>query len=188
MFENFISALVNVLMAMKENALQALFLTAILWGVHIVNFILNYRLNILGLYPRKIRGIPGIIFSPFLHGSFTHLFFNSLPFFVLIDFMLMGRPNSYISISIFIILVSNIALWLFGRRGIHVGASSLVMGYLSYLLINAWEHPSVKTIILGIICIYYFGSLLLSVFPKEERVSWEGHLFGLAAGVLAVFW
>jgi len=159
----------------------------VLWVIHIINFLLRYKLNSLGLLPRRIRGIPGIIFSPFLHGSFTHLFLNSIPLFVLLDFILMGGMHSAILVTVYIVLISGILLWLFGRNGNHIGASGLIMGYLAYLLINAYEYPSIKTVVLGIICAYYFGGLVLSIFPKEERTSWEGHLFGFIAGIAVVF-
>lgn len=84
-----------------------------------------------------------------------------------------------------ITLVSGGILWLIGRRAIHVGASGLIMGYWGYLLVYAYQHPSILSYVLAIICIYYFGGLLLSIFPKEDSVSWEGHLFGLFAGILA---
>lgn len=187
MIENLLSSLIHLFHLMKQNALMAIIVVGVLWVIHVINFVLKYQLNSLGLFPRKIRGIPGIIFSPFLHGSFTHLFLNSIPLFVLLDFILMGGIHSAILVSVWIVLISGILLWLFGRKGNHIGASGLIMGYLAYLLINAIEHPSIKTVVLGIICLYYFGGLVFSIFPKEERTSWEGHLFGFIAGIAVVF-
>jgi membrane associated rhomboid family serine protease len=188
MIENFIAGLIHIFNLMKHKAFAALIALGLLWGIQIVNALLRYRLNILGLTPRRIRGIPGIIFSPFLHGSFTHIFFNSIPFFVLLDFMLINGTRMAVSATIFITLAGGCAVWLLGRKGNHVGASGLIMGYLAYLLVDAYAHPSIKSIMTGIICVYYFGSLLFSVFPKEDRTSWEGHLFGFMAGLGAVFW
>ncbi len=187
MIDSLLSSLIHLFNLMKQNALMALMVVGVLWAIHIVNFILRYQLNSLGLFPRKIRGIPGIIFSPLLHGSFTHLFLNSIPLFVLLDFIMMGGIHSAILVTVYIVFISGIFLWLFGRKGNHIGASGLIMGYLAYLLISAFEHPSIKTVVLGLICAYYFGGLVLSIFPKEERTSWEGHLFGFIAGLIVVF-
>ena len=173
---------------MMTYAKPALYALLSLWIIHAVNVALNYRLNTLGLVPRKIRGIPGVIFSPFLHGSFSHLFFNSIPFFVLLDFLLMDKGiHSAITISSIIIGISGVLLWLFGRKGVHVGASGLIMGYLAYLLVNAYQHPSIKTLLLGVVCLYYFGGLLVGLFPQKKYVSWEGHVFGFLGGIAAVF-
>ena len=43
----------------------------------------NINLNYLGIYPRKIEGLRGILFSPFIHGDVKHLFNNAIPLLVL---------------------------------------------------------------------------------------------------------
>ena len=37
------------------------------------------------------------------------------------------------------------------------------------------------------VALYYFGGILFSLLPTEERVSWEGHLFGFLSGVGTMF-
>jgi membrane associated rhomboid family serine protease len=172
---------------LRENALSALVIIGLLWGIHLLNILSRKRLNRLGIYPRHIAGLPGIVCSSFLHGGFDHLFFNSVPLFVLLDFMLTTGVQQCLQITLIIIVISGSLTWLFGRRGIHIGASSLIMGYLSYLLVDAYQYPSIKAWALGAICLYYFGSFLFSIFPSEEKTSWEGHLFGLMAGIAAIY-
>lgn len=158
-----------------------------LWLIQIVNWTLGYRLNLLGIYPRSLHGLAGIAFSPFLHGSFNHIFFNSVILFVLANFVLLGGRTEFYQVSIAILLLSGLAVWLCGRKAIHVGASAMVMGYLGYLLANSYYRPSSLTIILAFACIYFFGSLLAGLFPGGKGISWEGHIFGFAAGILSVF-
>lgn len=177
----------NYLSLIQANLWPALLLLGLLWGIFLLNFLLGYRLNILGIYPRHIFGIPGIFCSPFLHASFNHLFFNSIPFLVLTDFLLIGGFKQFIHISLLITLISGTTLWCFGRRAIHVGASGVIMGYFAYLLAVAYRSPSLLTIPIAIICLYYFGGLIFSLFPKEKHVSWEGHLFGFIAGLITAF-
>src|SRR5690242_12499810 len=55
----------------------------IIWCVNIANWIVGSPLNHLGIYPRKLLGLSGLIFSPFLHRNIGHLFFNSIPLFFL---------------------------------------------------------------------------------------------------------
>jgi membrane associated rhomboid family serine protease len=185
--QDFLNQAQNAFLAIKGQLLPAFYLVALLWGILLLNTIVNYRLNWLGILPRHLLGLIGIPFYSFIHGSFNHLFFNSFPLFVLLAFMLtMGLPV-FLCATIFIIIANGLALWLFGRMAIHIGASGLIMGYWGYLLLFAYEHPSILSYILAIVCVYYFGSLLLSIFPSEERVSWEGHLFGLLAGIGAAY-
>jgi membrane associated rhomboid family serine protease len=155
----------------------------ILFIVHIINMLLGYRLNVLGIYPRHLFGLIGIPCSPFLHGSFNHLFFNAIALFVLANFVLLQGITNFFHITLLIGGLSGLALWLFGRPAIHIGASGLITGYWGYLLVNAYQHPSIITVILAIVCVYYFGGIFFSIFPGKQGMSWEGHLFGLLAGL-----
>jgi membrane associated rhomboid family serine protease len=184
---NVILQIQDAINLIKQNIPLTLWILAGLWIIFIINAILQYRLNIFGVYPRHFWGLVGIVFHPLLHGSFNHIFFNSLPLFVLIDFTLINGLNKFLCITISIVLISGTAVWLFGRRAIHIGASGLIMGYWSYLLVNAYQHPSVSAFILAIVCCYYFGGLLFNLFPTEEKTSWEGHVFGFLAGLVSVY-
>lgn len=182
--DNLISQLSQTLYLLRINSITALYIVGILWAIYFINALLFHkRLNILGIYPRDFWGLFGIFFHSFLHGDFSHLFFNSIPFFALTDFMLIDGLSNYIKITISISLLSGLAIWLFGRKGIHIGVSSLISGYFGFLLANAYKHPSISSIFLAIICAYYFGGIFLGIFPQEEKVSWEGHLFGFLAGL-----
>lgn len=173
-----------ILATIKNNSSLLLAIFLGLWVIQILNKLMGYRLNYLGIIPRSPRGLFGIIFSPFLHGNSTHLFLNSIPLLVLGSFILVGGQDLFWRVSISIILISGCLTWLMGRKAIHIGASSLVMGYWGYLLINAYQHPSLMAIVLALICLYYFGGLFFGLFPTREQVSWEGHLFGCIAGIV----
>lgn len=182
-----IAQLIQVFTLIQANIPEALLIVLGFWVIHFINMLVGYRLNVLGIYPRHPLGLVGIPFFSFLHGGFSHLFFNSIPLVVLIDFILLQGTHTLICVSLTIILLSGLGIWLVGRRAIHIGASSLVMGYWGYLLVQAYQHPSVLSLVLAIICLYYFGGLVLSFFPSEERVSWEGHIIGFLAGLAAAF-
>lgn len=184
---NFSQQLGNVVEAIQANLLLSLQCVSVLWVVHIVNILLGRRLNIFGIYPRKIWGLIGIPCSPFLHANFSHLFLNSIPLVILIDLLLSNGTSYFLHLTIIVTTLGGLATWMFGRPAIHIGASHIIMGYWGFLLMNAYRNPSVVTIILAIICLYYFGGMLLNLFPQEEKTSWEGHLFGFLAGVGAVY-
>ena len=173
----------------KANFDYLLWLLAFLWGLNLINWwLLNSFLNHFGIIPRHILGIPGIFISPFLHADFNHLFFNSIPLLALANFVLMQGLPMFLKVTFYIVTLSGILVWLFGRRGIHIGASALIMGYWSYLLANAYFYPSGTSLIIGIITIYYFGGLILGLFPSEQKVSWEGHLSGFFAGLFTALY
>lgn len=171
----------------NHNIKALLVILLLLWGIQLLNSATRYQLNQLGIYPRKPSGLVGIIFSPFLHGNYSHLFVNSIPLFILANFVLINGWPVFISVTITIMLLSGALTWLLGRKAYHVGASSLIMGYWSYLLVNAYYQHSMLAIILALVCLLYFGSMLSNVFPDKPTTSWEGHLFGLLAGVTASY-
>lgn len=158
-----------------------------LWLFNIANWLTKSRFNLLGLIPRKIYGLPGIIFSPILHADFAHLLFNTLPLFALSLFIMSLSVNLYIHVTAIIWVLQGILVWLFGRKGNHIGASGVIAGYFAFVLAEAINQPSVTTLFVGGIALYYFGGILLSLLPSEERVSWEGHLFGFLAGIFVVY-
>lgn len=163
------------------------YILAIVWFVNIINWLLKGRLNIFGIYPRTLWGLIGIIFSPILHANFNHLFFNSIPFFVLGMFLLALGKDMFVSVSIFIILFQGISVWLFGRKSIHIGASGLISGYFGFLLGLSYFHPTVVSVILAFVLLYYFGTIILGILPTSERVSWESHLSGMMVGITLIY-
>lgn len=188
-FSHVTQQLTIAIAALKANALISMMLVGWLWGIHLINVLVGMRLNWLGLRPRRLSGLIGVITSPFLHGDFNHLFFNSIPLFILIDFMFAVTAQSFWPITVAIVIVSGVATWVFGRNGIHIGASSLVMGYWGFLLAIAFYQPSIMNIILVVIMLYYLGGLALNLLPTAERVSVEGHILGAISGVfIAIVW
>lgn len=187
MFSDFANQVTTIISQLRVNTPVLLVLIGCLYLIHIINWIVGYRLNYLGIYPRKSFGLVGIIFSPFLHGNFNHLFFNSIPLFILASFVLFNGWTIFICVSVIIIVLGGIATWCFGRKGLHIGASGLIMGYWSYLLINAYHQGTWLSIVLAVVCVYYFGGLLFHLIPKAEKSSWEGHVFGFLSGLAAAY-
>lgn len=184
---NIINQFYSTTEALQQNLPFVLSIIGILCAIHLVNWMLGYRLNIFGVYPRKLWGLPGIIVYPFLHSHFNHLFFNAIPLFILASFVLLKGFPTFFCVSITITLISGLGIWLVGRRAFHIGASGLIMGYWSYLILNAYEERTFISIAPAFVCVYYFGGFLLHLFPTEIKSSWEAHLFGFLGGLAAAY-
>lgn len=156
----------------------------ILFGVFILNKCLGNLLLILGIQPRRLIGLPGIVCAPFLHANFNHLFFNLIPLLVLSDFLLINGLPYFLWVTMTITIISGALIWCFAKSGIHVGASALITGYWALLVTNIFTMGSLTAIILGVISVYYFAGIFFGIFPSEKGVSWEGHFFGLIAGII----
>ena len=158
---------------------------AVMWVVEIINGFIGHRLSLWGILPRTTPGLIGIPLSPFLHGSFNHVLSNTIPFLVLGGLVGLRGGQKLVGISLFIIVAGGAGVWLLGRPAVHVGASGLVFGYFGYLVANGWFDRRPLSILAAIAVILVYGSLVFGVIPTTGFVSWEAHLFGLLAGVLA---
>jgi membrane associated rhomboid family serine protease len=160
----------------------------ILWCINIFNWVSGSPLNILGIYPRHIFGLVGILFSPILHRNFSHLLLNSIPLFCLgLALLATSGALTFLWITLVVMVIGGLGVWLFARKGMHIGASSLVSGYFGYILVSAYKQPGVITIVLAVFVAYYFGGIFFGIFPKEKHVSWEGHFFGFVSGILCAY-
>ena len=163
------------------------------WIVSLVNMLLlgNGLGRLLGIRPRQPIGLLGILFSPLIHRDIAHLMANTLPFLILGWFILvqgeLGGNAGFYTITITILLIGGLGTWLFGRDAIHLGASGLIFGYIGFLLINGYQVQTLLTIGFAVIVFLMYGNQLWSMLPSsnENTVSWEGHLFGFAGGIIA---
>lgn len=185
---HFLDNFLNNLSLLIANLPMVASIVGALWVLQLLNGVCHYRLNRLGIYPRRCWGLIGIIFSPLLHKDFRHLFMNSIPLFILLCFIFLYGTRMAIQLTAVLVLLSGFGIWLFGRRGIHIGASALVMGYFGFILAIAIHTYNLLAIIIAAICLFYLGGLFASLFPTKDQVSWEGHLAGFVAGIVYAFW
>lgn len=158
----------------------------VIWGVHLVNFILGGTLSVFGIHPRDPMGLLGIIFAPILHGNWEHLMSNSVPGAIFCFLIGLSGRKAFWEVTAIVALVAGMGTWLFGGVGtLHIGASSLVYGWLAYLVIRGIFNRSLLQILLGIVIGFMYSGLIWGVLPIYEGVSWQGHLFGAIGGILA---
>lgn len=160
---------------------------AILWAINIFNWLMGSIFNTLGILPRHLFGLVGILFSPIFHHDFSHLFFNSIPLFALGFSLLIRGLDIFWNVTVTVWLLGGLGVWVCGRKGLHIGASGVISGYFGYILVTAYTNPSITTFLLALLSVYYFGSIFLGLFPQEEKISWEAHLMGFLSGIASAY-
>ena len=154
--------------------------------VEVVNSLLDHSLNTFGIVPRNPSGLVGIVVGPFLHGSFLHVQSNSIGLLALGTLAVIRSGSRFPWVALLIVLFSGLGVWVIGRSATHVGASGLVFGLFGYLLMRGMLDRSTLSVLVAAVVAGVFGWMILAgVLPTNSYVSWEGHLCGLAAGVLA---
>ena len=163
-------------------------LVVVCWVVFVVNnLMLHMQLNQDGIIPRRIGSLPGIVFAPFLHGSYKHLAANSLPLLILGAILCARSKGEFIAVSVCGILFGGGLTWLFARHAAHIGASGLVFCYFGYLSSLAYFRRNIGTLSLSVICVVAYGGMIRGILPTSAAVSWEGHLAGLLTGIGAAW-
>lgn len=159
----------------------------VLWAIELVDWATGQGLDPDGgIRPRSLSGIDGIVFAPFLHGSFTHLASNSVPLLLLGTFVLAGQVKRFFLITGFIMLISGLSVWLFSASNtVTVGASGVIFGYLGYLLLRGIIERSWWGLAVGALVGLLYGWTISGVLPGTPHVSWQAHLGGFIAGLAA---
>ena len=143
-------------------------------------------LNALGIVPQSFIGLRGILFAPFLHGSFYHVLANTAPFIVLGWLVMLRNIKDFYFVSAISALVGGLGTWLIGRPcSVHIGASGVIFGYFGYLLFRGYFERSFVAIAISLAIAITYGSLIWGVLPTRSYISWEGHLFGFIGGIIA---
>lgn len=165
-------------------------LLAAVWVIFgINNLCLGGRFNRCGLQPRSWEGLFGILYMPFLHLDWAHLWGNSLVYIVFATFILAFNPGDFLVVTIAITLMSGLGVWLFARPNtIHVGASGVIFGYMGFCVALAYVVKNPVTAIIFIATIFFYSNRIWLLFPIYKRMSWEGHLFGFASGIITALY
>lgn len=159
-------------------------LTAMCWLVFIVNNLLwGAHWLRYGITPRHLASLPGILWSPFLHGSFQHLAANTLPLLILGGIICIRSKSEFALVTAGGILLGGGLTWIFARNADHIGASGLIFCFFGYLASMAYFRRSFGNLLLSAICILGYGGMLRGLMPTASAISWEAHLAGLLAGI-----
>jgi membrane associated rhomboid family serine protease len=156
------------------------------WTAFVVNGIAGGALMQYGVIPRTLTGLRGILFAPFLHANMQHLIANTIPFLAMGWLVMLRDARHFLPVTLFAMLGSGLMAWLLGAPGsVHIGASGVVFGYFGFLLLGGWYARSVMSISLSILVAVMWGGLVLGIAPGQVGISWQSHLGGFIAGVLA---
>jgi membrane associated rhomboid family serine protease len=156
-------------------------------AAHVVNWVFQGWLYQFGLVPRQFSALPGIYISPFLHGNLGHLLNNLLGLFIFSSLLFLHSLRRYLWSSLFIITVSGLLVWLFGRSAMHIGASGWVFGLWSLTMATAWFDRKLLNVLIALGVAFFYGGMLWGVLPTDSGVSFESHLFGALAGIGCAF-
>lgn len=169
---------------------------ALLYLVELIDQLTRHSLDANGIRPLETDGLWGIIFAPVLHANWQHLMANTVPLLVLGFLMTLAGLSRFVWATAIVWILGGFGTWLIGNMGSncgptdHIGASGLIFGWLAFLLVFGLFVRKVWDIVIGLVVLFVYGGVLLSAMPVLGQcggVSWQGHLCGALAGVVAAY-
>jgi membrane associated rhomboid family serine protease len=170
---------------------------ALLYVVEAFDQLSGHRLDENGIRPLETDGLWGILFAPLLHANWGHLAANTGPALVLGFLVTLAGLSRFLLATAIVWIVGGFGTWLIGNLGSscglesdHIGASGLIFGWLTFLLVFGFFTRSGWQIVIGLVVLVVYGGVLWGAVPVLNvcgGVSWQGHLCGGLAGVLAAY-
>ena len=183
--------------AWKVGGTTILTFVALLYLIEIVDQLTGHSLDRNGIRPLESRGLEGILFAPLLHANWGHLIANTVPALVLGFLVTLAGMGRFVKATAIIWILGGLGTWLLGdidRCPLgtnHIGASGLIFGWLGFLLVFGWLTRHLWQIGVSLLVLFVYGGILWGAVPALNGcggVSWQGHLTGAIAGVLAAYW
>lgn len=183
--------------AWKVGATTIVTFVALLYVIELIDVLSGHRLERNGIRPLEADGLRGIIFAPLLHANWGHLVANTVPALVLGFLVTLAGMSRFVWATAIIWIVGGFGTWLLGNIGQcnlatnHIGASGLIFGWFAFLLVFGWLTRHIWQIVASVAVFVVYGGILWGVVPVFRQcggVSWQGHLCGAVAGVLAAYW
>lgn len=174
--------------AWLHRVVPVLVLLGLMWASELLDLLTPLRLDGYGIRPRDTDGLAGIVLSPFLHLGFGHLVANTSALLVLGALLAWTTRHLWV-VTAGVVLLGGAAVWLLGApQTVVIGASGVVYGYAAFLAVYGFAARRLVPALVGVLVVLLYGGLVWGVLPLQAGVSWQGHLFGAAAGVLLALW
>jgi len=165
----------------------SLYSVLFLWIVYWFEVSFGYNFTKYGVYPRTLKGLKGILFSPFIHSGIKHLFNNSIPLFILLLSLFYFYRKIAFKILLFGGFLTGLLTWIIARDAYHIGASGIVYLLFSFVLFSGIIRKYNRLIAVSLIVIFLYGSMIWYILPIKDGISWEGHLSGFLVGMSFAF-
>lgn len=172
--------------------LYALLVVAAMWLMYWAEHLFRFDFYTLGVLPRSIEGLKGIIFMPLIHSETDvhHILNNSVPTFFLLTALVYFYKDIALKVFLYGWILTGIMVWLYAENkgSYHIGMSGLVYLLAGFLFVSGVLRKFLPLQAISLFVVFLYGSMIWGIFPMEEKVSWEGHLMGLIIGVFLAFW
>jgi len=156
----------------------------LMWFVKVTEVLFEADFSRFGIYPLTVKGLAGIVLSPFIHSDFRHLFNNSLPLFLLSLALFYFYSEIAFKVFSLTFIITGTLVWIGGREAWHIGASGMVYGLASFLFFSGIIRKYFRLVALSLLIVFLYGEMVWGIFPGiHDNISWESHMLGFLSGI-----
>ncbi len=156
-----------------------------MWLAYTLQFVYGYNLQFLGIRPRTLEGLVGILTAPLIHGGLTHLISNTLPLLFLGTTLFFFYERIGRTVFFRCYFFTNVLVWLLSPRvSYHIGASGLIYGLSAFLIVFGLLRRDFVSLLISIGVLLAYGGIFYGILPSDPRISWEAHLAGAIVGTV----
>ena len=162
-----------------------------LWIIHLFNYYFKLNFYELGIFPRTLDGLFGILFAPLVHSTkdHHHLISNSLPFLILgWSLFYFYKPIAW-RVLFFSWMLTGLIVWFIARPSFHIGLSGVIYSLLFFIFFSGVIRTDTRLLTIAMLVVFIYGSMVWGLFPYDWTISHESHISGAITGfILSVFY
>jgi membrane associated rhomboid family serine protease len=157
----------------------------LMWFFFVLDWVYGWPLSVLGIVPRTLHGLAGVLFAPLIHGNIFHLVSNTVPLVFLGTLLFFIYERIAAAVFLRAYFWTNLLVWLFARPATHIGASGVVYGLAFFLIFFGFFRRDFVSISISLFTIMLYGSVFYGILPGDPFVSWESHFGGALVGIFS---
>lgn len=171
------------------SAIQPFRIVFLMWLTFTANFVYDFPvvLSNYGIIPRNLPGLVGVFTAPILHANLQHILSNTFPLLFLGAVIFYFYPVIARKVLIIVYFSTNLLVWIFARHMNHIGASGLIYGFASFLVVYGLLRRDIYSMVISLVTMASYGYLIYGVLPVYSDLSWEMHIAGVVSGVFCAF-
>jgi len=127
--------------------------------------------------------------SALVHRDYTHLQNNTWPLllFMGLAILLLPTVSIFLLVTAVLLIIHGLGIWRVGKKGSHLGASGLVLGYYSFdVFYSMFVVRNWGGVILALFLVLWRGRFVyFNLFKLDKDTSAAGHVFGFVGGIIA---
>ena len=172
---------------MLLSLLPASILVLGMWLVKLAELSAGEQYYWLGVFPRTVEGLLGILTHPLAHGDMGHLVANTMPILILGWMAKFFYPRQFHIIFIGGWILTGIMVWIMARSSWHIGASGLIYALAFFVFFTSILRRNRQQTAITFFVIFMYGGIIWGLLPLQPGVSFEAHAAGAIVGTIIAF-